>query len=95
VQSRVARLRAIDSDLARLTVPFEEWETVYRQRLQVERDLLAGETNELAVPAAEQQRDPEPRPPLADRVFALGTAALIAVDAVLLAARLTRSRSRR
>ena len=95
VQSRVARLRAIDSDLARLTVPFEEWETVYRQRLQVERDLLAGETNELAVPAAEQQRDPEPRAPLADRVFALGTAALIAVDAVLLAARLTRSRSRR
>jgi len=95
VQSRVARLRAIDSDLARLTVPFEEWETVYRQRLQVERDLLAGETNELAVPASERQHDPEPRPPLADRVFALGTAVLIAVDAVLLAARLTRSRSRR
>lgn len=99
VRSRVARLRAMDIVLARLTVPFDEWETVYRQRLQVERDLLVGETNEPAAPAAAQTAAPRPQPdqraPVADRVIALGTAAVIAVDAVLQAARLTRSRSRR
>ena len=35
-------LAAIDGDLATLNVPYEEWETLYRIRLQVERDLLAG-----------------------------------------------------
>ena len=33
-------LKAIDKRLAELTVPYEEWEVLYRQRLQVERDLL-------------------------------------------------------
>ena len=33
-------LRAIDARLARLIVAHEEWEVLYRQRLQVERDLL-------------------------------------------------------
>jgi hypothetical protein len=96
VQARVARLRAVDIVLARLTVPFDEWETVYRQRLQVERDLLAGETKELGT-AATQHEQPEAdrRPPIADRVVAWGTAAVIAADALLQVARLTRSRSRR
>jgi hypothetical protein len=35
-------LAAIDTRLASLEVPHEEWEILYRQRLQVERDLLAG-----------------------------------------------------
>ena len=35
-----ARLKALDPKIATLSVPFEEWETVYRMRLQVERDLL-------------------------------------------------------
>ena len=35
-------LAAIDQALATLEVPHEEWEILYRQRLQVERDLLAG-----------------------------------------------------
>jgi hypothetical protein len=40
-RSRVAEvLPAVDEQLARLTVPHEEWEVLYRQRLQVERDLL-------------------------------------------------------
>lgn len=30
---------AVDERLARLTIPHDEWEVVYRQRLQVERDL--------------------------------------------------------
>ncbi len=37
-----ATLAAIDTRLATLEVPHEEWEILYRQRLQVERDLLAG-----------------------------------------------------
>jgi len=32
----------IDRALATLEVPADEWETLYRIRLQVERDLLAG-----------------------------------------------------
>ena len=39
-QSIPAVLDAIDRQLARLVVPFEEWEVLYRQRLQLERDLL-------------------------------------------------------
>jgi len=40
-QERLAAFDEIDQKLATLTVPFDEWETLYRQRLQVERDLLA------------------------------------------------------
>ena len=38
-----AVLPDLDERLSRLTVPYEEWEVLYRQRLQVERDLLRGE----------------------------------------------------
>ena len=34
------RLEDVDARLASLVVPYEEWEVLYRQRLQVERDLL-------------------------------------------------------
>jgi hypothetical protein len=34
-------LAAVDRRLTELAVPFEEWETLYRQRVQIERDLLA------------------------------------------------------
>ena len=37
----IERVRALDSRIAGLVVPFEEWETAYRERLQIERDLLA------------------------------------------------------
>jgi hypothetical protein len=33
-------LVAVDKRLAELMVPYEEWEVLYRQRLQIERDLL-------------------------------------------------------
>ena len=39
-EKALTMLRAIDKRLAELTVPYEEWEVLYRQRLQVERDLL-------------------------------------------------------
>ena len=37
-----AELRSIDQALAVSPVPHDEWEVLYRQRLQVERDLRAG-----------------------------------------------------
>jgi hypothetical protein len=40
----LAALRAVDERLAALVVPYEEWEVLYRQRLQVERDLLRAGT---------------------------------------------------
>jgi hypothetical protein len=36
----LATLGDIDERLSSLVVPYEEWEVLYRQRLQVERDLL-------------------------------------------------------
>ena len=36
-------LEAVDKRLASLVVPYEEWEVLYRQRLQVERDMLKGQ----------------------------------------------------
>ena len=41
-QEALRALPALDERLSRLTVPYEEWEVLYRQRLQVERDLLRG-----------------------------------------------------
>jgi hypothetical protein len=35
-------LRSIDEALAVLAIPHDDWEVLYRERLQVERDLLAG-----------------------------------------------------
>jgi hypothetical protein len=37
-----AAFEAIDKELASIQVPYDEWEVLYRQRLQVERDLRAG-----------------------------------------------------
>ena len=36
-------LAAVDDRLAKLTIPHDEWEVLYRQRLQVERDLREAE----------------------------------------------------
>jgi hypothetical protein len=38
----VAAFEDIDAELANLQIPYDEWEVLYRQRLQVERDLRAG-----------------------------------------------------
>jgi hypothetical protein len=46
----LAELASIDAALAVLTVPQEEWEVLYRERLQVERDLLAGKRPGAAFP---------------------------------------------
>ena len=91
LHARIERLRALDERIARLTVPFDEWETVYRERLQVERDLVVADAASVDRTASLPERDPS----LGERVIALGTAALVAADAALLAANLTRPKRRR
>ena len=67
-----AEFAAIDEQLATLKIPYEEWEVLYRQRLQVERDLRAGAMAGDAVLGAETpgvaarrraRRPRGPRPP--------------------------------
>jgi hypothetical protein len=48
-----AEFAAIDEQLATLEIPYEEWEVLYRQRLQIERDLRAGSMAGEAVVGAE------------------------------------------
>jgi len=49
-----AEFAEIDRTLATIRIPYEEWEVLYRQRLQVERDLRAGAMAGEAVLGAEQ-----------------------------------------
>ena len=46
-------LASIDETLASIDIPYEEWEILYRQRLQVERDLRAGAMAEETVLGAD------------------------------------------
>lgn len=41
-EDMAAAFAAIDEQLASIEIPYEEWEVIYRQRLQVERDLRVG-----------------------------------------------------
>lgn len=86
------RLRELDPRIATLAVPFDEWETVYRQRLQVERDLLADEVEADVAQGAPVERDPS----LVERLVAVGMMGMIALDVtLLLAARLRPGKRRR
>jgi hypothetical protein len=91
-----ARLGEIDREIARLAVPFEEWETVYRQRLQVERNLLARETSSgLADRPAPSDVAPEPgglRAKVVGWAIGLMSSALLAIDIGLLLARARQTR---
>ena len=83
------RLRDLDGRILALTVPFDEWETVYRERIQVERDLLAGQLEAVdgarpSVPA------PHGRAPTFEWLIGgLGLALLAADVALLLERRIT------
>jgi hypothetical protein len=46
-----AELRAIDAELARRDLSFDDWQVVYRERLQAERDLRAVSMDGRLVPA--------------------------------------------
>lgn len=85
------RLRELDPRIATLAVPFDEWETVYRQRLQVERDLLADEVEADVAQGALVERDPS----LVERLVAVGMMAMIALDVTLLLAARVRPGKRR
>jgi hypothetical protein len=95
--SMVEHVRSLDSKLARLTVPYEEWETLYRMRLQLERDALAATTGDDTTPplgVASTSAETGPRPRSTSR-FGLAAGfvgmALVAVDIVLV---LSQRRSR-
>ena len=70
---------AIDRDLAEIEVPYEEWEVLYRQRLQVERDLRAGAMAGEAVLGAEPPETSTAASAVASitRLFRRGAAAVL------------------
>jgi hypothetical protein len=72
-------IRRLDRRLAQLTVPFEEWETLYRQRLQLERDVLVARDGEPA-PAPPVRG----APPVRELAIAAIGFALVALDLLLL-----------
>lgn len=58
---RAEALAAIDDRLATEELPYEEWEVLYRQRLQLERDLLVGKPPGEEMPAARGGRSGDRR----------------------------------
>lgn len=74
---RRVTLPAIDAELAELTVPFDEWETLYRQRLQLELDLLGDASARAA--AGRAPLATEPRPGTVSHLVGLAGTALLAV----------------
>jgi hypothetical protein len=76
----------LDERLAQLVVPYEEWESVYRQRLQLERDLRrAG--HDAAEPDEEPESQPSPMSRRLTRGVAAALIALVVTDIALLLGR--------
>jgi hypothetical protein len=87
VGALTTRIHALDRRIAGLMVPFDEWETVYRERLQVERNLLAKRLDIETGPVAAPDADSKPgRGSLnaVDWVIAAASIGLLAVDVALL-----------
>jgi hypothetical protein len=84
-------LLAIDDRLAHLEVPYEEWEVLYRERLQIERDLLTGRTPGAvpgeppgtARPPVVGSGSPPREPAPIESVVAVGLVGLLVLDVVL------------
>ncbi len=78
-EAAAAEFAAIDEELASIRVSYEEWEVLYRQRLQVERDLRAGAMAGEAVLGAETPGTGGPGEALAavGRMLRDGAAAVI------------------
>jgi hypothetical protein len=80
-------LAATDTVLASLEIPYEEWEVLYRMRLQVERDLLAGNRPGQDFPGARADRvDRAATDPAAGGLqvaFALVSIGLVVADLIL------------
>jgi hypothetical protein len=81
-----ADLGRIDEELAALVIPYDEWEVLYRMRLQVERDLLVGHRvgddfpGAEAPPAGAPVKAPEPA---WAPVFGLGALVLVLIDVIV------------
>jgi hypothetical protein len=80
-----AAFKAIDSRLLDLAVPTDEWDILYRLRLQIERDLLVGAKPGTAFPGHE----PNPGGVVASRGSAIGEGGATAPEARPRAARAT------
>ena len=80
-----AELVAIDRRLAMVEIPYEEWEVLYRARLQVERDLLAGKQPGEQMPGSPRGRvtGERPRPSAWEPLAAVGILGLICLDIIL------------
>lgn len=85
-------LKVVDDNLANLDVEYEEWEVLYRMRLQIERDLMTGRTPGAfpgerpgsAGPPAAAPGQPQPgSPPPIENVIAAGTVGLLILDVIL------------
>jgi len=95
-EETLAQLSELDARLAKLEVPYDEWQVLYRLRLQLERDAraaldhgadtLAPELGETGTSARRtgNDRHAEVRLPVPAQVaIGLGGAALVAVDVAL------------
>jgi hypothetical protein len=82
-----AELAAIDKILATLEIAYEEWEVLYRMRLQVERDLLAGNRPGQEFPGARPDRAPrattDPAAGSLEVAFAMVSIGLVIADLIL------------
>jgi hypothetical protein len=86
IEHAQAELARIDEELAALVVPYDEWEVLYRMRLQVERDVLAGRRVGDTFPGGgvppATLPSPPPEPTWAP-VLALGALVLVVLDIVV------------
>jgi hypothetical protein len=85
-----SQLAGIDETLARLDVGYDEWEVLYRMRLQVERDLLTGASvgeafpgQRHAAPEAVGQAPVALQPSPAGLVVGVAGLVLVAVDVLV------------
>lgn len=86
-QELVRHVRSLDHRLATLTVAYEEWETLYRMRVQLERDALVALRGDGSSDSADYDDDIDPAPRSASRLdlaIGLAGAALIALDLAVL-----------
>jgi hypothetical protein len=77
------RLGRVDQRLSTLTVPYDEWEVLYRMRLQVDRDLLATPVQGVSVPDLSATAHPGSERPRVQLVVAMVGMLIALADVVL------------